>query len=208
MPALHAGHQAVSRHRRRALAYAALAAVLVIAGLIEIGRRSAPARRPSTVSQVVAVRAVPAGMTLSADDLGVVRVPVRYAARGAVGDAHVAIGRRTAVAIPAGAPLMAAEIAAGDRIDAARDVAVRLDDAAGLPAGALAGAHADVLLVQPGRASEPAVVLADVLVVSARSTDGAAVATLRLPAAAVSGIVAAEGRGSLRLVVRASAAVQ
>jgi len=51
-------------------------------------------------------------------------------------------------------------------------------------------------------------VLADVLVVSARSTDGAAVATLRLPAAAVSGIVAAEGRGSLRLVVRASAAVQ
>jgi pilus assembly protein CpaB len=208
MPALHAGHQAVSRHRRRALAHAALAAVLVIAGLIEIGRSSAPARRPSTVPQVVAVRAVPAGMTLSADDLGVVRVPVRYAARGAVGDAHAAIGRRTAVAIPAGAPLMAAEIAAADRIDAARDVAVRLDDAAGLPAGVLAGAHADVLLVQPGRVSEPAVVLADVLVVSARSTDGAAVATLRLPAAAVSGIVAAEGRGSLRLVVRAPAAVQ
>lgn len=198
----------MSRHRRRALAHAALAAILVIAGLIEIGRSSGPARRRSTVRQVVAVRAVPAGTTLSADDLGVIRVPVRYAARGAVGDAHAAIGRRTAVAIPAGAPLMAAEIAAGDRIAAARDVAVRLDDAAGLPAGVLAGAHADVLLVQPGRAAEPAVVLADVLVVSARSIDGAAVATLRLPAAAVSGIVAAEGRGSLRLVIRASAAVQ
>jgi Flp pilus assembly protein CpaB len=205
LPALHAGHQAVSRHRRRALAYAALAAVLVIVALIEIGRSSAPAPHPSTVPQVVAVRALPAGAMLSADDLGVVRVPARYAARGAIGDAHAAIGRRTDVAIPAGAPLMTAEIATGDRIAAARDVAVRLDDAAGLPAGALAGAHADVLLVQPGRASEPTVVLADVLVVSARSTDGAAVATLRLPAAAVSGIVAAEGRGSLRLVIRASA---
>ena len=84
-------------------------------------------------------------------------------------------------------------------------MALRLDDAAGLPAGDLAGARADVLLVPPGRGAAPAVVLADVLVVAARSSDGAAVATLRLPAGAVGAVVAAEGRGSLRLIVRAPA---
>jgi hypothetical protein len=74
-------------------------------------------------------------------------------------------------------------------------------------AGDLAGARADVLLVPPGRGTAPVVVLADVLVVSAQSSSGTAVATLRLPVAAVSQVVAAEGRGSLRLVVRASAGV-
>jgi Flp pilus assembly protein CpaB len=195
----------MSRHRRRALAYTVVAVVLGVVGLMEIGRSSVPARRIATAPQVVAVRALPAGTTLSADDLGIVAVPARYALNGGVGDPRAVIGSRTAVAVPAGTPLMAAEVEAGERIASARDVAVRLDDAAGLPAGDLAGAHADVLLVQPGRDSEPVVVLADALVVSARNADGAAVATLRLPAAAVSGVVAAEGRGSLRLVVRASA---
>jgi Flp pilus assembly protein CpaB len=199
-----AGDPVVSRHRRRAVGYALLAVVVAIVGLIEIGR-SAPARRLTTVAQVVVVRTVPAGTTLSADDLGVIRVPARYAARGSVAVPRAAIGRRTGVAIPAGSLLMTAEIAAANRIADARDVAVRLDDAAGLPAGALAGARADVLLVQPGAAAHPALVLTNVLVMSAKSADGAAVATLRLPASAVSGIVAAEGRGSLRLVVRSLA---
>ncbi|HET7170143.1 MAG TPA: SAF domain-containing protein [Gaiellales bacterium] len=195
----------MSRHRRRALVYTVVAVMLAVVGLIEIGRGTGPARRIATVAQVVVVRALPAGTTLSTDDVGVVRVPVRYAMRGGIGDPDAAVGRRTAVPLPAGAPLMAAEIEAGDRIAAARDVALRLDDEAGLPAGNLAGARADVLLVRPGPASEPTVVLANVLVVSARSADGAAVATLRLPAPAVSLAVAAEGRGSLRLVVRAPA---
>jgi Flp pilus assembly protein CpaB len=199
-----AGDPVVSRHRRRAVGYALLAVVVAIVGLIEIGR-SAPARQLTTVAQVVVVRTVPAGTTLSADDLGVIRVPARYAARGSVAVPRAAIGRRTGVAIPAGSLLMTAEIAAANRIADARDVAVRLDDAAGLPAGALAGARADVLLVQPGAAAHPALVLTNVLVMSAKSADGAAVATLRLPASAVSGIVAAEGRGSLRLVVRSLA---
>jgi Flp pilus assembly protein CpaB len=196
----------MSRHRRRALAYAVLALVLAVLGLIEIGRSGTPARRVVTVSEVIVMRALPAGAMLTAGDLGVVRVPARYAARGAVGDPRPVIGRRTAVPIPAGAPLMAAELVDRDRIAAARDVAVRLDDAAGIPAGRLAGAHVDVVLVLPARRTDPAVVLSDVLVVAARNVDGAAVATLRLPAAAVGGVVAAEGRGSLRLVVRAPAA--
>jgi hypothetical protein len=118
-----------------------------------------------------------------------------------------ATGRRLAVPVAAGNILMRAELETGEQIAAAREVAVRLDEAAGLPAGDLAGARADVLLVPPGRGTAPVVVLADVLVVSAQSSSGTAVATLRLPVAAVSQVVAAEGRGSLRLVVRASAGV-
>ena len=74
----------------------------------------------------------------------------------------------------------------------------------GLPAGDLAGARADVFLATPGRRSDPTIVLTDVLVVAADRSDGSAVATLRLPAAAVATIIAAEGRGSLRLVVRST----
>jgi hypothetical protein len=51
-------------------------------------------------------------------------------------------------------------------------------------------------------------VLANVLVVAAGRTDGVAVATLRLPPAAVGTVIAAEARGSLRLIVRAGQGVQ
>jgi Flp pilus assembly protein CpaB len=193
----------VSRHRRRALALAAIAAMLAIAGLVQVGRGSESRRREAMATEVVLVRDIPAGARIAADALGVVRVPARYAVRGAVLDPRAAIGHRTAVALPAGAALMAAEVAGTERVPEARDVAVRLDDAAGLPSEDLAGVHADVVLV-PTRARTPAIVLADVLVVATRTSDGAAVATLRLPPGDVAAVVAAEGRGSLRLVVRAA----
>lgn len=193
----------MSRHRRRALALGAIAALLVVAGLFELGRGSAPLRRGPVATEVVAVRNIPAGARITADALGVVRVPARYAVRGAVVDPRAAIGLRAAVALPGGGLLMEAEVSRGERLAEARDVAVRLDDAAGLPSGDLAGTHADVVLV-PTRGETPAIVLADVLVIAARTSDGAAVATLRLPQAEVAAVVAAEGRGSLRLAVRAS----
>lgn len=193
----------MSRHRRRALALGAIAALLVVAGLFELGRGSAPLRRGRVATEVVAVRNIPAGARITADALGVVRVPARYAVRGAVVDPRAAIGLRAAVALPGGGLLMEAEVSRGERLAEARDVAVRLDDAAGLPSGDLAGTHADVVLV-PTRGETPAIVLADVLVIAARTSDGAAVATLRLPQAEVAAVVAAEGRGSLRLAVRAS----
>ncbi|HSD03184.1 MAG TPA: SAF domain-containing protein [Gaiellales bacterium] len=193
----------MSRHRRRALALGAIAALLVVAGLFELGRGSAPPRRGPVATEVVAVRNIPAGARITADALGVVRVPARYAVRGAVVDPRAAIGLRAAVALPGGGLLMEAEVSRGERLAEARDVAVRLDDAAGLPSGDLAGTHADVVLV-PTRGETPAIVLADVLVIAARTSDGAAVATLRLPQAEVAAVVAAEGRGSLRLAVRAS----
>ena len=197
------GDAVVSRHRRRALALGAIAAVLLVAGLVELGRGSAPLRRGAVATEVVAVQDIPAGARITADALGVVRVPTRYAVRGAVGDPRAAIGLRAAVALPGGGLLMEAEVSHGERVVEARDVAVRLDDAAGLPSGDLAGTHADVLLV-PTRGHAPAIVLANVLVVAARTSDGVAVATLRLRQADVAAVVAAEGRGSLRLAVRAS----
>jgi hypothetical protein len=197
----------VSRHHRAALAWAALALALVVAGLIEVARGATPPPRRAMAVEVVALRDLAAGARLTAGALGTVRVPARYASGGAVTAVSETTGRRLAVPVAAGNILMRAELETGEQIAAAREVAVRLDEAAGLPAGDLAGARADVLLVQPGRGTAPVVVLADVLVVSAQSSSGTAVATLRLPVAAVSQVVAAEGRGSLRLVVRASAGV-
>jgi len=191
----------VSRHRRRALALAATAAVLAVLGLIQIGRGSDPRRPGAIATEVVLVRDVRAGAKITAGALGVIRVPARYSGRGAVLEPRAAIGRRAAVALPAGAVLMAAEVSGAERLPDSRDVAVRLDDAAGLPAGDLAGVRADVLLV-PTRGTTPAIVLADVLVVGARTSDGAAVATLRLPPGDVAAVVDAERRGSLRLAVR------
>lgn len=197
----------MSRHRRRALICVSLAVICGIAGLGMLGHRAASAPRAAMATLVVVVRPVAAGARLTAGDLATSRVPERYAPSGAIADPGTVLGRRLAVALPAGTPLMEAELAGDERRVPGRDVAVRVDDAAGLPAGHLAGAHADVVLATPGRGSEPTIVLANVLVVAAGRSDGAAVATLRLPPAAVGTLIAAEGRGSLRLVVRAGQGV-
>ncbi len=192
----------MSRHRRKAIAYLGLAVLLTIAGLVALGRSSAAPLPVEMATQVVVLRSVAAGERLTADALAVARLPARYSSDGAVADPRVVLGRRVAVALPAGAPLMEAELAIDTGPVAGRDVAVRVDDAAGLPAGDLAGAHADVVLALPGRGAAPTVVLSNVLVVAAGRADGTAVATLRLPPAAVGPLIAAEARGSLRLVVR------
>jgi Flp pilus assembly protein CpaB len=197
-----AGDPLVSRHRRRALILSALAIALAVAGLAELGRGPASPPPPAMLSQVVVRQDVPAGGRLGVDDVGVVRVPARFVSAGAVADPQQAVGRRTAVALLAGAFLMQPELAREGRLAAGRDVAVRVDDAAGLPAGDLTGVHADLFLALPGRGTAPTIVLSNVLVVAARRSDGVAVATLRLPASAVAPIIAAEGRGSLRLVIR------
>jgi Flp pilus assembly protein CpaB len=202
LPPLCAGDPPVSRHRRRAIVYLGLAVALAVAGLAVMGRRSATSPPVRLATQVVVLRSVAAGERLTADALAVSRLPARYAGSGAVADPRAVLGRRVVVALPAGAPLMEAEVASHDGLVAGRDVAVRVDEAAGLPAGDLAGAHADVILALPGRSTAPSVVLSNVLVVAAGRSDGTAVATLRLPRAAVGPLIAAEARGSLRLVVR------
>jgi Flp pilus assembly protein CpaB len=191
----------VSRHRRRALACAALAAVLAVAALADLGAGSA-APAPVLVPRIIVRSPLAAGVRVTAAALAVTRVPARLADPHQLSDPRQAIGRRVAVPLPAGSPLMDAELVEPASGGPARDVAIRLDDTAGVPAGDLTGVHADIYLVRPGRAGRAVRVLTDVLVVSAGRTDQGAAATLRLPPAAVAVALEAEARGALALVVR------
>ena len=180
-----------------------MAAGVVAPQLAGIGGGSGAHPEPAAVQIVVTRSPISAGAVVSAGDLATVAVPQSIAVRGAVIDPASAVGARTAVALPAGAPLMVAELAQPVGRPGDRDVAVRLDTAAGIPAGALAGARADLYATMAGRGGRTRAVLRNVLVVSASADDGDAVATLRVPDRVVPVLVAAEGRSSLRLVVRA-----
>lgn len=194
----------MSRHRRRsiALALGGVALALFALGRMAQGGRGQPAAG-TRVARVVTVRLVRAGDRLTAADLGIVRVAAAGAPPHQLTRASQAIGRRTAVTLVPGAPVMDAELVAPHTPADAREVALRLDDDAGVPAGDLAGVHADVYLTPPGRTPPSRLVLTDVLVVSATHADGVSVATLLLPPRAVPEAIAAESQGSLRLVVHA-----
>jgi SAF domain-containing protein len=193
----------VSRHRRRSLLLALAGAVLVLVALgrlAEGGSGGAPVA--GRVARIVVIRLVPAGDRLTAADLGIVKLPAAAASPHQLARASQAIGRRAAVTLVAGAPVMDAELAAPHPPPDAREVALRLDDAAGIPAGDLAGVRADVYLTPPGRGRASRLVLAGALVVSAAHSDGVSVATLLLPPRVVATAIAAESQGALRLVVR------
>jgi Flp pilus assembly protein CpaB len=193
----------VSRNRRRSLGLALAGILLAVLGLGRLGSGStaqAPAGR--AVVRVVAVRPVAAGARIAAADLGTVGIPAAWASPHQLADPADAIGRRTAVALIAGAPVMDAELVSATPPPAARELALRLDDVAGIPGGALTDVHGDVYLTPPGRRAHTRLILADVLVLSARRDDSGSVATVVLPPSAVPDAIAAEGEGSLRLVVR------
>ena len=103
--------------------------------------------------------------------------------------------------MPAGVPLIDAMVAEVRTRGAARDLALRLDDAAGLPREPVAGARADVYQVRSG-SGRARLVIAGVQVVAAASADGVATATVRVSPADVPRLIAAEAAGSLRLVAR------
>ena len=197
----------MSRHRRRSLAFALAGVVLAVLGLSRLGA-GADGHAPAgpRVLRVVAVQPVAAGARIAAADLGTVRLPAAWALPHQLADPSDAIGRRAAVALVPGAPVMDAEVSTWAAPADGRELALRLDEAAGIPAGDLAGVRGDVYLTPPGRGSRTRLVLANVFVVSARHDDSGSVATLLLPPAAVSDAIAAEGEGSLRLVVHGGAA--
>lgn len=186
--------------------WAAVAIVLAVVALGRTGGGPPTARGALRVQVVAAARTIPAGARIRPADVATRRVPAAAADPHQLSDPAAAVGRRAAVALPAGSPVMDAELASPARVPEARDVALRLDDLAGVPAGDVSGALADVYVTQPGRPPTTRRVLARVLVVSAsRSADGA-VATLRLPADLVATAIAAEGAGQVRLVVRSGEA--
>jgi Flp pilus assembly protein CpaB len=193
----------VSRHRRRAVVLGAISVVLVLLALGGMGGSSS-AVRPTMQQVVVVRRPLAAGAKITAADLAVHAVAAPWASPHQLSDPGQAIGRRAAVALAAGAPLMDSELGV-DTIAGARDVTVRLDDAAGLPVDPPDGGRADLYLVLPGRPPQVRLVLAGAPVVASRTTDGAALATLRVSRGEVRGLLAAEAAGSLRLVSRSGA---
>jgi Flp pilus assembly protein CpaB len=191
----------MSRHRRRSVALAAIAAVLLVIAVSGIG--GAPARQADPMQQVVELRrALSAGQRIVAADLSVSDVAAEWVSPHQLSDPGAALGRRAAVALPAGSPLMDSELRTAEPLPHSRDVSVRLDDAAGLPIDAPDGDSADLYLVEPGARPRVRLVLAGARVIASTRADGAAVATLRVAPADVGLLIRAEASGSLRLVAR------
>jgi hypothetical protein len=194
----------MSRHRRRSIGFVLAGTVLALLALTRLTGGSAERVSPAgRVARVVAIRPVLAGSRIAAADLGTVRLPGAYASPHQLSEPSQAIGRRAAVTLVAGAPVMDAELAVTPSLLKAREVAVRLDDTAGIPAGDLTDVRADLYVTPPGRDTRSRLILSGVVVLSAARRDGASVATLLLPVAAVPAAIAAEAEGSVRLVLHA-----
>jgi Flp pilus assembly protein CpaB len=191
----------MSRHRRRSVVLGALALVLAVVALNGFGGSGRPPPQP--MQRVVSLRRpVAPGQRIAPADLATEPVPSTWANPHQLVDPGVAVGQLAAVALPAGAPLMDSELADSPAGQDGRDVSLRLDEAAGLPLDPPDGLTADLYLVRPGRAPRVDLVLADALVIASRTVDGAAVATLRVRAHDVPGLIQAEAAGALRLVGR------
>jgi Flp pilus assembly protein CpaB len=189
------------RRRRRLMMLAAL--TLALAGVVDPGGGQ-PAPQLPMGQAVVLVRAVPAGRRITAADLGLVRLPTNALARAQITDPAAVVGRPPAIDLPAGTPLSAGLVAARSRATS-REVAIRLDGLAGVPAGAAGGGVADLYVTSPGPRPTTSAVLRDVWVVVASAGGGEASATLRVPPRAVRDVIAAEAAGALRLVMHGGA---
>ena len=191
----------MSRHRRRSVVFGTLALVLALVALYGFGGSGRPSPQP--MQRVVSLRRpVAPGQRIVPADLATGAVPITWANPHQLVHPGVAVGQLAAVALPAGAPLMDSELADSSAGQDGRDVSLRLDEAAGLPLDPPDGLTADLYLVRPGRAPRVDLVLADALVIASRTVDGAAVATLRVRAHDVPGLIQAEAAGALRLVGR------
>lgn len=161
--------------RRRAALLAGLALVLGGLAASDVARREAALREQLAplVDVVVARRALDAGHRIRAHDLGVRRVPARFAPPGAPAVAEVLVGQRLAVPVPGGGavtalmlerppPVAAALVRPGER--AAEVVAAA-------PPGTVGpGARVDVLVTRDRGAGAGSTTLAleDVEVLAAR----------------------------------------
>jgi len=203
----------VSRRRRAALLLG-LALVLGALSASDVARREAALRDQvgPAVEVLVARAPLDAGRRLEAGDLAVRRVPERFAPEGGAAVADLLVGRRLAVAVPAGAPLgdhllERAAVAAGPllrRGERAAEVVARAS-----PELVVAGVRVDVV-VTGERSTELA--LQDVEVLAARPAPAAeregagphVAATLRVSVGQAVYLAAASAYASeIRLLVRA-----
>ena len=176
--------------RRRAALLLGLALVLGALAASEVSRREAALRAQvgPAVDVLVARRPLIAGRRVAASDLAVRRVPERFAPAGGAAVPELVLGRKLAVAVPAGAPVGEYLL-----VSTATGPAVRRGEraievvAAGSPALVVPGAHVDVLVTRErgaGTAGSTELALEDVEVLAARSarddTGPKVAATLRV----------------------------
>ena len=159
--------------RRRAALLLGLALVLGALAASDVARRESALRAQlgPAVDVLVARRELAAGHRLEPGDLAVRRVPERFAPAGGPAMAELVLGRRLAVAVPAGAPLGEHLLARSPAAAAVRrgERAVEVV-AGGSPALVVPGARVDVLVT---RERETQLALEDVEVLAARPAPSA-----------------------------------
>ena len=178
--------------RRRAALLLGLALVLGALAASHVARREAALREQvgPAVDVLVARRPLVAGRRLVADDLALRHIPERFAPAGAEPIPELLVGRRLAVAVPAGGPvgehLLAVDPAAAGPAVRRGERAIEVV-ATGSPQLVAAGARVDVLVTRErGAAGATELALEDVEVITARpgpARDGAGpqvAATLRV----------------------------
>jgi pilus assembly protein CpaB len=162
--------------RRRAAVLLGLALVLGALAASDVSRREAALRAQvgPPVAVLIARHPLLAGRRLAAADLAVRRVPDRFAPAGSVPVPELVLGRRLAVAVPAGAPvgehLLAAVAGEGLAVQRGERAAEVL--AMGSPRLVTAGAHVDVLVTRDrgaGTAGTTTLALEDVEILAARA---------------------------------------
>ena len=199
--------------RRRAALLLGLALVLGALAASDVARREAALREQvgPAVEVLVASGPLAAGRRLEPGDIAVRRVPERFASAGIVVP-ELLVGRRLAVAVPAGAPLddhlLERAVPGGPLIRRGERAAELVGRAS--PELVVAGAHIDVVVTRERRAE---LALEDVEVLATRPVPAAeregegpqVAATLRVTVAQAVYLAAASAYANeIRLLVRAS----
>jgi pilus assembly protein CpaB len=187
-----------------------LAAAALGAGGIAIALwPSAPApANDEGVAVLVARRALPAGRAIDPAQVVVVRVPSAIVPRTALSEPDQVAFRISAVAIPAGLPIVPSLLRKGAGTTTLavgeRAVGVRVDDVTGLPGLLDAGSQVD-LVIGSGE-TRIAVDGAGVLARPRRTADGGWAVALRLPARLAETVADAQTAGAgVRLLARGDA---
>ena len=198
--------------RRRAALLLGLALVLGALAASDVARREAALREQvgPAVEVLVASGPLAAGRRLEPGDIAVRRVPERFASAGVVVP-ELLVGRRLAVAVPAGAPLddhlLERAVPGGPLIRRGERAAEVVGRAS--PELVVAGAHIDVVVTRERRAE---LALEDVEVLATRPVPAAeregegpqVAATLRVTVAQAVYLAAASAYANeIRLLVRA-----
>ncbi|HEY0500175.1 MAG TPA: SAF domain-containing protein [Kutzneria sp.] len=149
--------------RRTAAALLAVLAVVLAAATLLHGREN-------TVPVLVAARDVPAGATLTRDDVRIRSLPAAYAPAGTITDTAAAVGRVLAGAARSGEPITDVRLVGPENTL----LATGNPDAVAVPVRLTDAAVADLL--RPGSrvdvVGEPAVLANDAVVVAVRPSEG------------------------------------